>query len=108
LKRDFTRSIKKLDAKLPQREYTKIYEKNVPLIKLWKITLSNTRKKYSRFFNLKSPKIKGIFASPRRKKGSGFGIAYSIIEKNIHKAAEKLKYLNVFSFVFFVLESIFI
>ena len=85
-----------------------MYEKKVPLIKLWKITFRNTRKKYSRFFSLKSPKINGMFARPRRKKGKGFGIAYSIIEKNIHKAAEKLKYLNVFSFILFVLDSIFI
>ena len=76
-----------------------MYEKKVPLIKLWKITFRKTKKKYSLCFNLKSPKIKGMFASPRRKKGSGFGIAYSIREKNIHRAAEKLRYLKVLEFI---------
>ena len=40
-----------------------------------------------------------MFASPSRKKGSGFGIAYSIREKNIHRAAEKLRYLKVLEFI---------
>lgn len=94
-------------AKLPKREYKKMYEKNVPLIKLWKITFRKTKKKYSFFLSLNKPKIKGIFAKPRRKNGSGFGIAYSIIEKNIHKADEKHKYLNVFSFMVFMDSSFF-
>lgn len=40
-----------------------------------------------------------MFASPSRKKGKGFGIAYSIMEKNIHRAAEKLRYLKVLEFI---------
>jgi hypothetical protein len=34
-----------------------------------------------------------ILAIPKRIKGSGFGIAYSIIDKNIHKAEKNAIFL---------------
>ena len=70
-------------------ENKKMYEKIVPEIIPCKTTLNKTRKKTSRFLNKKSEKITGKFASPSLKKGSGFGIAFSMVAKNKHNATKK-------------------
>lgn len=75
-------------AKEPAAENTKIYEKKVPEINPCARTLRRIRNRVSRFLNRESDSKTGRFASPSRKNGSGFGIAYSTAERNIHKAAK--------------------
>lgn len=73
----------------PERLNKSIYENKVPLTNACTkiFTRISTRISVGRnFFNDKSM---GRFARPKRKKGSGFGIAYSIDDKNMHRAARK-------------------
>lgn len=90
----FARIITKAEENEPAAEKTKMYEKIVPEITPWATILKRTTSAISRFLRTESDKITGRFASPRRRNGSGFGIAYSIAERK-RQSAEK----NVMSLV---------
>lgn len=76
-------------AKEPAAENTKIYENNVPDINPCAKTFSRIKNKVSRFLKIERERSIGRLASPSLKKGSGLGMAYSIADRNIHKAAKK-------------------
>lgn len=90
----FARIITNAEENEPAAEKTKMYEKIVPEITPWATTLKRTTSAISRFLRTESDKITERFASPRRRNGSGFGIAYSIAERK-RQSAEK----NVMSFI---------
>ena len=77
------------DARVPPAEKRKIYENKVPEINPWRSTFRAISIRVSLRFILARDKRIGRFANPRRMKGSGFGIIYSIADKNMQSAAKK-------------------
>ncbi len=73
----------------PAAENRKIYEKRVPVISPWPNILRNTRRIVSFDLKTSSETRTGRLASPSLKKGKGFGIRYSTVEKKIQKAAKR-------------------
>lgn len=84
------RIIANAEKKEPAAEKIKTYEKSVPEIIDCAKTLKSTIKAISRFLKKESERIIGRFASPRRRKGSGFGTAYSIAERKRQSAEKKV------------------
>ena len=82
-------SIAAAEANEPAAENKKIYEKRVPVIKPCPSILSSTKSKISFAPNTYKASTSGIFASPKRIKGSGLGITYSTADKKRHSEAKK-------------------
>ena len=69
-----------------------IYEKIVPEMIPCTITFSVASRIICQMF-IESKAIRiGKFASPMRKKGIGFGIAHSSVERNIQRAVKKASF----------------
>jgi hypothetical protein len=84
-------------ANEPAAEKTKIYEKSVPDINPCPKTLKITTRNVSLLVIFSSERRIGRLASPRRRNGSGFGIAYSIADRKRQRAVKKDSNLVLFS-----------
>lgn len=87
---EFARIIINAEEKEPAAENRKMYEKSVPEITPWAITLKKTTRAISCFFKVERERITGRFASPSLRNGSGFGIAYSTAERKRQSAEKKV------------------
>jgi len=78
--------INRADKKEPVNENKKIYENSVPVIKACPKTFMQIKTKKLRKFKISRLRITGRFAIPILINGRGFGIMYSIAERNRQKA----------------------
>ena len=93
LKRFLLNNIANTEEKEPTKEKIKIYEKKVPEINACIKTFINVKNKTCFMGKMYKDNIIPILAIPNLIKGIGFGIAYSIIDKNMHRAEKKAVFL---------------
>lgn len=86
-------SITKTEEKEPINEKMNIYEKKVPEINACRKTFINVKNNTCLMGKTYKDNIIPILAIPNLINGIGFGMAYSIIDKNMHKAAKNAIFL---------------
>ncbi len=86
-------NIANTDANEPTKEKIKIYEKKVPEINACRKTFINVKNNTCLMGKTYKDNIIPILAIPNLINGIGFGMAYSIIDKNMHKAAKNAIFL---------------
>jgi len=79
------------EVKVPAMENRKMKERNVPPISPWPSTFSTTSRKKSLAPRTFSARSRGMFASPIRMKGRGFGTRYSTAERKKQSAPSRAR-----------------